>query len=175
MVITIAVIPREQEERQENVKCAKSACNGRRMGYQSGDYDYNTVERLRGFIEMLNAESERGSVIVVEGKRDADALSSVGFTGVPAVFHRFKGVSHFVDSHSDRKVILLLDMDRTGKHLTARLLCQLQSRRANVSLVYKKALAKITNGKIRHVEELSKFAAQISGVTGTRKDLYFYT
>ena len=33
--------------------------------------DDNIVYRLRGFISMLNEESENGSVIVVEGKRDA--------------------------------------------------------------------------------------------------------
>jgi 5S rRNA maturation endonuclease (ribonuclease M5) len=145
------------------------------MGYQSNADDYETIERLRGFIGMLNEESERGSVVVVEGKRDAQALSSIGFTGNPAVFHHFKGISDFIDNHSNRKIILLLDMDRTGKYLTSKLARQLQARMSSVSLGYKKTLVKITNGKVRHVEELSKFASQISGVTGSRKDLYFYT
>ncbi|MGI0035602.1 MAG: hypothetical protein ACRD98_07030, partial [Nitrososphaera sp.] len=68
-----------------------------------------------------------------------------------------------------------LDMDRTGKYLTSRLMSQLQSRRHRVTLSYKNALAKITKGKVRHVEELGIFAPYLSGVTGTRKDLYFYT
>lgn len=147
------------------------------MGYQHNANDDETVERLRSFIGMLNEESEKGSVIVVEGKRDAKALSMVGFTGSPAVFHHFKGIADFLDSHdsSDRKMILLLDMDRTGKYLTSRLVSQLQSRRHSVSLSYKRALAKITNGKVRHVEDLVIYAPRISGVTGGRKDLYFYT
>lgn len=147
------------------------------MGYQHNAIDDETVERLRSFIGMLNEESEKGSVIVVEGKRDAKALSMVGFTGNPAVFHHFKGIADFLDSHdsSDKKMILLLDMDRTGKYLTSRLVSQLQSRRHSVSLSYKRALAKITNGKVRHVEDLATYAPRISGVTGSRKDLYFYT
>ncbi len=124
---------------------------------------------------MLNEEYERGSVVVVEGKRDAAALERIGFTGSPAVFHNFKGVVDFVDSHAGRKIILLLDMDRTGRHLTSRLLSQLQSRRNSVSLFYKHALARITNGKVRHVEDLTIYAQQMAGVTGSRKDLYFYT
>ena len=36
--------------------------------------DDNIVYRLRGFISMLNEESENGSVIVVEGKRDAESF-----------------------------------------------------------------------------------------------------
>ena len=74
-----------------------------------------------------------------------------------------------------KKIILLLDMDRTGKYLTSRLVAQLQSRRNSVNLFYKHSLARITNGKVRHVEDLVIYAAPLSGVTGGRKDLYFYT
>jgi 5S rRNA maturation endonuclease (ribonuclease M5) len=146
------------------------------MGYQSG-FDDKTVERLKGFVGMLNEESEKGSIIVVEGRRDASALASIGFSGTPVVFHNFKGIADFIDSHGSgrKKMILLLDMDRTGKYLTSRLVSQLQSRKHSVSLFYKKELAKITNGRARHVEDLVIFAPQVSGVTGTRKDLYFYT
>ncbi|HEY8139463.1 MAG TPA: toprim domain-containing protein [Nitrososphaera sp.] len=146
------------------------------MGYQSS-FDDKTVERLKGFVGMLNEESEKGSIIVVEGKRDASALTRVGFSGTPVVFHNFKGIADFLDSHGSghKKMILLLDMDRTGKYLTSRLVSQLQSRRRNISLFYKKELAKITNGRVRHVEDLVIFAPQVSGITGTRKDLYFYT
>jgi len=147
------------------------------MGYQYNANDDETIERLRSFIGMLNEESEKGSVIVVEGKRDAEALSKVGFTGSPAVFHRFRGIADFLDSHDSagRKMILLLDMDRTGKYLTSRLVSQLQSRRHGVILSYKRSLARITNGKVRHVEDLVTYAPRLSGITGSRKDLYFYT
>ena len=146
------------------------------MGYQF-NVDDQTVERLRIFVGMLNDEYERGSIIVVEGRRDAEALARVGFTGNPAVFHHFKGIADFLDYHQNdgKKMILLLDMDRTGKQLTRKIVSQLQSRRHNVTLFYKNALARITNGKVRHVEDLSTFAPHISGITGSRKDLYFYT
>ncbi|HEX6067167.1 MAG TPA: hypothetical protein VFZ05_00070 [Nitrososphaera sp.] len=145
------------------------------MGYPTSDE--LVIEKLRSFVGQLNDEYEKGSVVVVEGRRDAEALSSIGFTGNPAVFHNFKGVADFVDVHgrTGRKIILLLDMDRTGKYLTGRLVSQLQTRKNNVTLFYKHLLAKITSGKVRHVEDLTIFAPQMSGVTGTRKDLYFYT
>jgi 5S rRNA maturation endonuclease (ribonuclease M5) len=66
-------------------------------------------------------------------------------------------------------------MDRTGKYLTSRLVSQLQSSRHSVNLSYKRALARITNGKVRHVEDLVIYAPRMSGITGSRKDLYFYT
>ncbi len=147
------------------------------MGYQYNANDDKTIERLRSFIGMLNEESEKGSVVVVEGKRDAEALFRVGFTGSPAVFHHFKGIADFLDSHEtpSRKIILLLDMDRTGKYLTSRLVSQLQSRRHRVNLSYKKSLARITKGKVRHVEDLVTYAPRLSGMVSSRKDLYFYT
>jgi len=161
----------------QNVKSHEHEMLAGPMGYQYNLNDDETVERLRSFIGMLNEESEKGSVIVVEGKRDAEALLKVGFTGSPVVFHRFKGIFDFIDSHDNtgKKIILLLDMDRTGKYLTSRLASQLQSRSHKVSLSYKRALAKITNGRVRHVEDLINYAPRLSGITGSRKDLYFYT
>jgi 5S rRNA maturation endonuclease (ribonuclease M5) len=137
--------------------------------------DDTTVCRLRSFISMLNEESVNGSVIVVEGKRDAKALMSVGFNGDLTIFSRFKGVADFVDHCTiGKRIILLFDMDRTGKHLTSKLLKHLQFNGNNASLFYKSALARICNGKIRHVEDLVTYAPHLSGITGNRKDLYFY-
>ena len=146
------------------------------MRYRSRDN--TTIDRLREFIDMLNYESENGSVVVVEGKRDVEALVRIGFNGNATTFNRFKGIADFVDNQHllRKKIILLLDMDRTGKYLTSRLLAQLQHKGNNVSLFYKKTLAKITNGKIRHVEELATYAPHICGLGGAtgRRDLYFY-
>lgn len=144
------------------------------MGYRF--IDNTTIDGLHEFIDMLNEEAEYGSVIVVEGKRDVEALNRIGFNGDLTIFNHFKGITDFVDNHCHirKKIILLLDMDRTGKHLTSKLVSQLQHKGNNVNLFYKKALAKITNGKIRQVEELAAYAPNLSGVTGTRRDLYFY-
>ena len=144
------------------------------MGYRSIDSD--TIDHLREYIDMLNKESENGSVIVVEGKRDVAALCRVGFNGNLTVFHHFRGITDFVDNYhlNRKKIILLLDMDRTGKKLTSKLVTQLQCKGNNVTLFYKRALVKITNGKVRHVEDLITYAPHLSGITGSRKDLYFY-
>ena len=44
--------------------------------------DETTISRLRIFVDKLNIESENGSIIVVEGKRDVEALIKVGFTEI---------------------------------------------------------------------------------------------
>ncbi|MGA7367773.1 MAG: toprim domain-containing protein [Nitrososphaeraceae archaeon] len=121
--------------------------------------DTAVLERINEFISTLNHESENGSIIVVEGKRDSEALTKLGFIGEVTVYSRFKGVLDFVDSHqmTDKKIILLLDMDRTGKYLTSRLVSLLQQMGSNVNLTYKKKLCEITNGKVRHIEELGSY------------------
>ena len=138
--------------------------------------DEATVYRLQSIVEMLNEESECGSIIVVEGKRDAKALASIGFKGKSTLFNTFKGVTHFVDSHCivRKKIILLFDMDRTGKRLTSKLVTRLQLNGNQVSLFYKSALARVGNGKIRHIEDLAGYGQFLLGVVGGRRDLHFY-
>ena len=138
--------------------------------------DEATIAQLRNFVDRLNTESKKGSVIVVEGKRDVEALTRIGYTGHVMALNRFKGINNFVDSQCaiDRKIILLLDMDRTGKYLTSKLMKQLQSSGGNVCLFYKKSLARISNGKVRHVEDLISYAPLLSGITSARKDLFMY-
>jgi 5S rRNA maturation endonuclease (ribonuclease M5) len=138
--------------------------------------DEATIAQLRNFVDRLNTESKKGSVIVVEGKRDVEALTRIGYTGHVMALNRFKGINNFVDSQCaiDRKIILLLDMDRTGKYLTSKLMKHLQSRGGNVCLFYKKSLARISNGKVRHVEDLISYAPLLSGITSARKDLFMY-
>lgn len=152
-----------------------SSCNPNQiMGLNLADDA--TVKGLRGFVKMLNEEYENGSVIVVEGKRDARALASIGFTGQLNEFNHFKGVTNFVDRHSmpRKKIILLLDMDRKGKQLTSKLLKLLQFNGTNVNMSYKRSLARICNGRIRHVEDLRAYAPQLSGVPLNRKDHFLY-
>lgn len=121
--------------------------------------DSAVLGRINEFIRTLNHESENGSIIVVEGKRDSEALTKLGFVGEVTEYNRFKGVLDFADSHqmTDKKIILLLDMDRTGKYLTSRLVSLLQQRGSKVSLTYKKKLCEITNGKVRHIEDIGSY------------------
>ena len=124
------------------------------MVYRNGDTA--VLEKINEFIRTLNHESENGSIVVVEGKRDSEALTKLGFIGEVTEYNRFKGILDFVDSHqmTEKKIILLLDMDRTGKYLTSRLVSLFQQRGSNVNLAYKRKLCEITNGKVRHIEDI---------------------
>ncbi|MEM2855767.1 MAG: toprim domain-containing protein [Candidatus Nitrosocaldaceae archaeon] len=106
------------------------------------------LQAIYDFIESLNEEE---AIVVVEGKRDKEALIRLGYKGNAIILNSFKGIYKLVEYlENASKVILLLDMDRKGIMLTNRILNML----SNVDLLYKKRLVEITKGRIRCIEEL---------------------
>ena len=128
-----------------------------RLNYNKLSCDLAEIEL---FVEFLNNESKIGSIVVVEGKRDLEALRSIGFNGDVVVFHNFRGIGEFVHHLSirNRKIILLLDMDRKGKVLTSKILKHLNSSYQHDYLQTKRRLAQITRGRIKHIEDLKAFS-----------------
>jgi len=124
----------------------------------------NEIYGIREFIDSLNSEKE--SAVIVEGKRDSEALKKLGFTEKVLEFHRFGGLTKFADSVSEHKnLIILFDFDRKGKYLTRRVIEQLEHR-TRIDLSYKKKLVQITRGKIRAIEELDRYEHVLYGVAG---------
>jgi 5S rRNA maturation endonuclease (ribonuclease M5) len=114
------------------------------------------ILQLQNLIHSLN--SKKDSIVVVEGKRDTCALQKLGYSGNICEFHSFKGLARFADSVSSYKnLIVLFDSDRKGKYLTSKIISQLEHR-VKIDLLFKKKLVSITKGKIRHIEDLSKYA-----------------
>lgn len=116
------------------------------------------VSKIHEFVRSLN--SAHDSIIVVEGKRDEDALKKLGYDGKICQFHSFKGLIKFADRMPKYKnLILLLDSDRKGRYLTKRIISQLQHR-MTVDLSYRKELTAITKGRVKNVEDLSMYLAK---------------
>ena len=110
------------------------------------------IIEIKDFVSHLN--SMRESVVVVEGKRDSEALKKIGFSGKVVEFHKFGGMINFVDSVARHEnLIILFDGDRKGKYFTRKTI-QLLQRRTNVDLTFKRKLTSITKGKIRFIEQL---------------------
>jgi 5S rRNA maturation endonuclease (ribonuclease M5) len=117
------------------------------------EFSDEEISNVKNFIDSLN--SKKDSAVIVEGKRDAVALKDLGFSGKVLEFHKFGGLAKFADSASQYKhLIVLLDSDRKGKYLTAKIMEQLE-RRTRVDLSFKKHLVSITKGKIRFIEQLT--------------------
>ena len=117
--------------------------------------DDSEIAEVRNFIRLLN--SKKNSIVVVEGKRDENALKRLGFSGRVCQFHSFKGLTKFVDSMPRyRHLIVLLDSDRKGRYLTRRIISQLEHR-MTIDLSFKRKLVAITKGKVSNVENLSSY------------------
>ncbi len=113
------------------------------------------IYQIKNFISSLN--SDKDSIIVVEGKKDEFALKSLGYKYNIVQFHSLSGLTNFVDFASTYKnVILLFDSDPKGKSLTRKIIERLE-RRTRVDLSHKRRLTQITRGKIHTIEELSLY------------------
>jgi len=116
------------------------------------EFPESEIAEIKKFMNLLN--SQKDSVVVVEGKRDSAALMKLGYSGKILEFHKFNGMIKFADSAAKyHKIILLLDGDRKGKYLTKKII-ELLERRTKIDLLFKKKLVSITKGKIRFIEQL---------------------
>ena len=116
------------------------------------EFPESEIAEIKKFMDLLN--SQKDSVVVVEGKRDSAALIKLGYSGKILEFHKFNGMIKFADSAAKyRKIILLLDGDRKGRYLTKKII-ELLERRTKIDLLFKKKLVSITKGKIRFIEQL---------------------
>jgi len=116
------------------------------------EFPESEIAEIKKFMDLLN--SQKDSVVIVEGKRDSAALMKLGYSGKILEFHKFNGMIKFTDSAAKyRKIILLLDGDRKGKYLTKKII-ELLERRTKIDLLFKKKLVSITKGKIRFIEQL---------------------
>jgi 5S rRNA maturation endonuclease (ribonuclease M5) len=120
------------------------------------------IKDIDDFVLSLNAESNKNSIVIVEGKRDMEALYYLGYKGNIKAYHHYRGTTNFVDqcAVNYKKLILLMDSDRKGKIITKKILSQLNGR--IIDLNYKKKLLQITRGRIKKIEEIKSFYIQIS-------------
>ncbi len=115
------------------------------------------IRELREFVNQINNESTKDSLILVEGKRDMEALSYLGCSGNIQIYHNYKSIVDLADNFrvKYKKLILLLDLDDPGKIMTRKISHLLNQR--YIDNYYRNKIIKITQGKIRTIEELRSF------------------
>ena len=120
-------------------------------------YDLDFINFLTKFISRLNHESQNAALIVVEGKNDALALFSLGFSGDIFTYCNNNTLSKLADKALlYKKTILLFDYDYQGRYLTSRAIKTLE-RRSLIDVTYRRELSYASRGRIRYIEELNKF------------------
>ena len=119
-------------------------------------------EALVLYIKKLNDESKNGSLVVVEGKRDVRALRSMGFVGKILMLCHNNNFDRFIsEAGKYHKIILLLDLDRKGRSLTKKAAILLEGKKHVIDLYFRRNLSSITCGRVKQIEELSKYAEYI--------------
>ena len=115
------------------------------------------IRELKEFVDQINNESTKDSLILVEGKRDLEALSYLGCSGNIQAYHNYKSIVDLADNFrvKYKKLILLLDLDDTGRIMTRKISYLLNQR--YIDNYYRNKIIRITQGKIRTIEELRSF------------------
>ena len=115
------------------------------------------IRELKEFVDQINNESTKDSLILVEGKRDLEALSYLGCSGNIQAYHNYKSIVDLADNFrvNYKKLILLLDLDDTGRIMTRKISHLLNQR--YIDNYYRNKIIRITRGKIRTIEELRSF------------------
>jgi 5S rRNA maturation endonuclease (ribonuclease M5) len=117
------------------------------------------LEKLRKLLDQISYESQKGSVIVVEGIRDRDSLRKIGIEGrIQCLQSSRKNTVGFAEElHDVSDVIVLTDFDRKGVFLAKRLARTLTAEGIRSNLVLWRELRGLTRSDIRSVEELPKY------------------
>ena len=118
-------------------------------------------EKILQVLEALAEESAKGTPIVVEGKKDVDALRALGVAGT--VLTVKTGGKSFLDAISEvekldaPEVILFLDFDRRGKEGTKRLNQSLERAKIKPNVKFWRALSALVGKEIQCIESLPAY------------------
>lgn len=125
------------------------------------------LEQLETLFLELEDASETAPIIV-EGKKDAEALVLLGIT--KNVVTLSKGVSVFTFSEAisrrSRKAVVLTDWDRKGGHLARMLKEALMNNGVAVDDRIRAQLAMLSKKEVKDIESLPRFVTHLRQLAG---------
>ena len=125
--------------------------------------DMERASRLREVLEALYEVNKKFPVIV-EGKRDAMALRRLGLTGKVIVLHSGNNLYEFSEDISERfeRVVILLDWDEKGEHLTKTIQKHLRGQWEEFS-AFREILKILCQKDIKDIEGIPKLLRKLEG------------
>ncbi|NWF87546.1 toprim domain-containing protein [Candidatus Bathyarchaeota archaeon] len=121
----------------------------------------NKEAKILQILDCLAEESAAGIPIIVEGKKDAEALRALGVKG--RIISAKTGGKASLDVVSEvekteaKEVILLLDFDRRGRELTRNLEQYLEKTGTKPNIQLWRALSSILGTEVKDVEGLVSY------------------
>ena len=126
------------------------------------------LERIEELLSELSEHSEKGAVIIVEGKRDILSMKRLGIEGSFEL-----ATHHSLFNFSERiaqlgcEVIILTDWDRRGDLLAAKLSEYFGNFGIKPELQIRNKLKLITQKEIKDVESLYTYVSKLRSKTGS--------
>ena len=118
-------------------------------------------EKILQIITALAEKSAKGTLIIVEGKKDVEALRVLGVKGtlmsVKTGGKSFLGVVSEIEQMGTSEVILFLDFDRRGKEGTKRLKQNLERAKIKPNVKFWRELSALVWKEIQCVESLTAY------------------
>lgn len=125
------------------------------------------LEKIELLLTKLTEESSKGTPIVVEGKKDAEALQELGVKGsiimVKAGGKSFLEATMEIEKLSASEVILFLDFDRRGEEGTKRLMESLERGKIHVNVRHWRELRRLAGREIHCIEGLPSYLSTLQG------------
>jgi len=117
--------------------------------------DLERLEKLEGLILELKQMSDKGAVIIVEGKRDRKALRALGITGDIELGTK-KSILVFCEdvAREYNNVIVLTDWDEKGDKLASLMEGYLRSTSAAVNMDIRRKIKNLVQKRIKDIESL---------------------
>ena len=118
-------------------------------------------EKIRLVLESLAEESANGTPIIVEGKKDVEALKALGIEG--RIIQAKTGGKTLLDVISEvenseaQEVILLLDFDRRGREWTRRLKQRLEKTGTHPNIEFWSQLLQLVWREVKDIEGLATY------------------
>jgi len=118
-------------------------------------------EKILRVLECLAEESAEGKPIIVEGKKDIEALRALGIEG-KMITAKTGGKSLLdviseVEKTGAREVIFLLDFDRRGRELTKKLREHLENVGLKFNVAFWLGLLSLVGTEVKDVEGLASY------------------
>lgn len=122
-------------------------------------------EKTLEAIEHLSEESSKGILIVVEGKKDVEALRALGIGG-PIISLKTGGKTMVeaqseIEKSNPREVILLLDFDNRGKQATLKLKQNLERARIKPNTKFWHYFHSLLGKEVQCIESLTSYLATL--------------
>lgn len=123
------------------------------------------LEKIENTIAKLVETSAKGKLVVVEGKKDAEALRELGVAGdiltVKTGGKSFLDATTEIEALEPIEVVLFLDFDRRGREGTKRLQQSLERVHIKVNIKLWRELRALTGHEIQCVESLLAYLCSL--------------